>query len=298
MLVSVIIPAYNRAAVLPRAIKSVLGQTFSDYEIVVVDDASKDNTSEVLKGFTDERIVYIRHASNKGGAAARNTGIERSRGEWVAFLDSDDAWLPEKLAQQIELLTKSESNVGVVYTGLKVVYETSGETENIPGVHRGKFLKELLISNCVRTLSSILVRRSFLNAIGGFDPDLRSCQDWDLYIRLMKQCSFECVVQPLTVYYVNKQDPSRISNSRKSIIQGHEAIARKYEADYKTLSKQERVRYLESVAEMYILGGNLSHSFSKVIEAYQLSGEFRFLYKAMRYIARYIKNKFQNAYGY
>jgi glycosyltransferase involved in cell wall biosynthesis len=284
--VSVVIPAYNRAAVLIRVINSVLTQTFADYEILVIDDASTDNTSEVIKTFTDERIVYLRHSANKGGAAARNTGIERSRGELIAFLDSDDQWSPDKLKKQVELFERADQNCGVIYTALKVIYETDGTSEILPAEHRGSFMNELLIANYVRTLSSAVVRRKYLDVIGGFDPELKSCQDWDLYLRLMKHCTFECINEPLTIYYVNKQDPSRISNARRSIIQGHEAIARKFEGDYKKLSNSERVRYCESMGEMYILGGNLSHSFGLMMEAFRLTGHPRYLLKSLHYAGR------------
>lgn len=298
MLVSVIIPAYNRAAALPRAINSVLAQTYRDLEIIVVDDCSKDNTSEVIKGFADERIVYLRHAVNKGGAAARNTGIDRSRGEVIAFLDSDDEWTPEKLKRQMELLEKSGPQCGVVYTALQAVYEDTGKTQFLPADLKGSFLNELLIGNYVRTFSSVIVRRSFLVSVGGLDPTLKSCQDWDLYIRLMKQCAFECINEPLTIYYVNKQDPSRISNARRSIIQGHETIAKKYAEDYAKLSPTEQIRYCESQAEMYILGGSIGHSFPLMIRAFALSGNVRYLYKALRYVGRYIKGRFRKNYGY
>lgn len=95
--VSVVIPTYNRAHLVGRAIQSVLNQTYQDFEIIVVDDGSTDNTEEVVKSFNDPRIRYIRHDQNRGGSAARNTGIKMARGEYIAFQDSDDEWLPEKL---------------------------------------------------------------------------------------------------------------------------------------------------------------------------------------------------------
>lgn len=298
MLVSVIIPAFNRSTVLKRAINSVLDQSYSHYEILIVDDASRDNTSELIKSYRDPRIIYLRHATNRGGAASRNTGIERAKGELIAFLDSDDVWEPNKLAKQVELLEKSDKDCGVVYTALKAVYEVDGHTEILPVEHRGRFLNELLIGNCVRTLSSVVVRSSVLRKIGGFDPDLRSCQDWDLYIRLIKECSFECINEPLTVYYINKKDPSRISNARQSIVQGHESVARKYQKDYRHLSKEDRLRYNVSVSDMFILGGNIAHPFRLMMESFGLTGHPRYLGKALRYSARYFKSKFRTTHGY
>ena len=99
--VSVIIPTYNRAHLIGRAIRSVLDQTYQDWELIVVDDASTDDIPGIVKGFTDGRVKYIRHDENKGAAAARNTGIQAARGAYIAFLDSDDEWLPEKLERQV-----------------------------------------------------------------------------------------------------------------------------------------------------------------------------------------------------
>src|SRR5262245_46961170 len=109
--VSVIIPTHNRADFLRDAIFSVLNQTFQDFEIIVVDDASTDNTSEVIGAFNDERIRYLRHDTNKGGSAARNTGILNSQCDYIAFLDDDDQWLPEKLAKQVDTLIASPPDV-------------------------------------------------------------------------------------------------------------------------------------------------------------------------------------------
>lgn len=115
--VSVIIPTYNRAHLLGRAIQSVLAQTYEDFEIIVVDDASTDVTEQVVKSFADDRINYIRHQKNKGGSSARNTGIKAAKGEFIAFLDSDDEWVPKKLEKEINRLQTLSNEVGVFYGG-------------------------------------------------------------------------------------------------------------------------------------------------------------------------------------
>src|SRR5690348_13147078 len=109
--VSVIIPTHNRSDFLRNAITSVLNQTYQDFEIIVVDDGSTDNTSEVVANFSDERITFIRHDTNKGGSAARNTGILASKCDYIAFLDDDDEWLPDKLRKQMEILVASPPEV-------------------------------------------------------------------------------------------------------------------------------------------------------------------------------------------
>jgi glycosyltransferase involved in cell wall biosynthesis len=298
MRLSVIIPAFNRASVIPKAIKSVFDQGFDDLEVIVVDDASRDNIEDVIGRMNDPRVIYIRHPRNMGGAAARNTGIERAQGEYIAFLDSDDQWMPGKLRKQMDLFAALDDSYGVVYSGLKVIFEETETSEDVPAVRRGSFLNELLIANCIRTLSSVVVRRRYLQKVGGLDARLRSCQDWDLYIRLMKECKFECVQEPLVTYYVNKQDPSRISNKGKSIVQGHAMIAEKFKEDYKKLSRAERVRYCESIGEMYSLGGSFWHPLRMMAQAFFLTGNPWYIYKAARYFARYLKRRSGKPYGY
>lgn len=114
--VSVIIPTYNRARYLHRAIQSVLDQRFPDLEIIVVDDASTDDTAQVIEGFRDPRIRYFRHNTNRREAASRNTGVQNAVGDYIAFLDDDDVWLPDKLAIQVNLLDISSLKIGAVYT--------------------------------------------------------------------------------------------------------------------------------------------------------------------------------------
>src|SRR5262245_45342203 len=125
--VSVIIPTHNRADFLRGALSSVLNQTYQNFEIIVVNDASTDDTAKVVAAFEDERIRFIRHDTNKGGSAARNTGILASKCDYIAFLDDDDEWLPDKLRKQMEILLASPPEVAGVYTGCLDVDKTSGK---------------------------------------------------------------------------------------------------------------------------------------------------------------------------
>ena len=129
--VSVIIPTYNRAACLKLALASVLNQTYQNFEIIVVDDASTDGTADVVRGFADARITYVRHDVNRGkvgaGAAARNSGIARAQGTYIAFLDDDDEWLPEKLARQVAVLDRGPRSVGAIYTGFVKIDQATGQ---------------------------------------------------------------------------------------------------------------------------------------------------------------------------
>jgi len=122
--VSVIIPAYNQANFIGKAIESVLRQTYQDFEIIVIDDGSTDNTEEITRGFKDKRVKYIKkYKKNRGISVARNIGIKTARGKYIALLDSDDEWLPEKLDKQINILQSESPEVGVVYSNLCYIDE-------------------------------------------------------------------------------------------------------------------------------------------------------------------------------
>ena len=125
--VSVIIPTHDRAEYLGVAIASVLNQTFQDFELIVVDDASVEDNLGVIASFHDDRIKFFRHQTRKGGSAARNTGIANSKCDYIAFLDDDDEWFPDKLAQQMAILLASPSDVGCIYTGYVTVDKSTGE---------------------------------------------------------------------------------------------------------------------------------------------------------------------------
>jgi glycosyltransferase involved in cell wall biosynthesis len=180
--VSVIIPTYNRAHLIGRAIQSVLDQTYQDFEIIIVDDGSTDNTEVVLKKFQnkDERIRYIRHDKNKGGSTARNTGIKAARGRFIALLDSDDEWLPEKLQKQLEVFESSPPEVGVVYTKTyhranKKIYPFSKE-EQKDGMIFQDLLNLDISKNCGQT-STLLIKKECFEKVGLFDERFPRQQD-------------------------------------------------------------------------------------------------------------------------
>jgi len=180
--VSVIIPTYNRAYLIGKAIKSVLNQTYQDYEIIVVDDGSTDNTEEIVKSFNNFIIRYISHGDNRAASVARNTGIKTCQGEYIAFLDSDDEWLPEKLDQQIKVFQDASSEVGAVYS--EVIYmDENGKNMNIK-LHNSKKAKgyiyeDLLVRNYVST-SALLIKKECFDRAGLFDVSLNFHEDWDM----------------------------------------------------------------------------------------------------------------------
>jgi glycosyltransferase involved in cell wall biosynthesis len=182
--VSVVIPVYNGAQYILRAIASVQAQTVRDLEIVVVDDGSHDATADLVTAVDDPRVRLIRQA-NAGPSAARNTGIAAATGEWVAFLDADDRWQPEKLEAQLAAAAR-EPRAGLVYSATRTVDAAGTVLAHMPITYTGQPLGELLMGNRLTgSASSAMVRRAILAALGGFRVDLRSAEDWDMWLRIV-----------------------------------------------------------------------------------------------------------------
>lgn len=204
--ISVVLPTYNRAHLLKRAVDSVLTQTFQDFELIVVDDGSTDNTEEVLSSYCEDRIKVIKLAHNVGPSRARNIGIESSNGLMVAFHDSDDKWLPNKLEVQLEAMRQPDTTrmVGCCFT--RLVIERDGvQARYIPEYNEkallnGDIYSRLLQGNIVDT-PTMLIRRDVLQDVGGFDETLVRLEDWDLALRIAVKYDFVFVHQPLLVSY-------------------------------------------------------------------------------------------------
>jgi glycosyltransferase involved in cell wall biosynthesis len=197
--VSAIIPAYNRAHTVGRAIQSVLDQTFQDLEIIVVDDGSTDGTKAIVEAFRDPRIRYLRHERNRGAAAARNTGIRASHGEYLAFLDSDDEWLPHKLEEQIALLKDPTAGWGLTCSGFFLVINGS-EREYIHAPCSSWF-KRLLRTCDLGPGTTLVVRRECIGKVGLLDEGFIRGEDWDWLLRLSKVFALAVVEKPLARVY-------------------------------------------------------------------------------------------------
>lgn len=198
--VSVVVPTYNRPERLIRSIESIRSQTVDDVEIVVVDDHSEVPVAEMIEeaDLDDPWLSVYRHDSNQNAAAARNTGISNARGEWVAFLDDDDEWQPTKLDRQLDAVQGADA--GAVYTGVEQCRDGATIATKRPDIE-GEILPALLRRNFIGTTSTLLARRELLESIGGFDPELPSWQDWDLYLRLADQTGFRVVPAALTIQH-------------------------------------------------------------------------------------------------
>ncbi|MFH1458888.1 MAG: glycosyltransferase family 2 protein [Candidatus Omnitrophota bacterium] len=223
--VSIILPTYNRAQTLPRAIKSVLKQTFTDFELIIIDDASTDNTQSILAQFNEPRIKRIRLKNNYGTSGARNCGIMHSKGRYLAFIDSDDCWNNEKLKKQFLILDKSDHNVGVVFSAFwqirdkkkkRMLYHQSfTDTKNIKGLLlRGNFI----------TIHS-LMRKECFDCVGLWDESLSRLGDWDLWLRISDYFDFICLNEPLVEIF---ESQDAISQNNQKFIFSQAAILEKH----------------------------------------------------------------------
>lgn len=202
-LVSVIVPTYNRAAVVGTAVRSVLTQTFGDLEVLVVDDGSADDTERVVRGLHDPRVRYFRLATNRGQAAARNVGLGHARGEFLAFQDSDDRWVPRKLDRLISAFRDAAREVGCVYSDMERWWSDGRVTyHRSPSVRRHRRIDPATRWYQVYRLGiqAAVIHRRCLDVVGPFDEALRYFEDMELFMRLAMVCDFVHVPEPLTEY--------------------------------------------------------------------------------------------------
>lgn len=226
--VSIILPAYNRETLVARAIDSVLAQTYTDFELIIVDDASTDGTRAVLERYRDDpRVTLILSDVNRGGAGARNFGLEQAGGELIAFQDSDDIWLPGKLAAQVAALD-ANPEAGLCYCGSLFSEGTRSYYIPEPVFERydGDMSREILRRNTTST-QVLVVRREILALAGDFDASLKRFQDWDLMIRIAQITPFVFLPEPMVVICAT---PGNISSfvANDAICRG--AILEKYAA--------------------------------------------------------------------
>lgn len=199
-LVSIIIPTYNRAHIIGRAINSVRNQTYQKFEIIIVDDHSTDNTEKIIRKIKDPRIHFIRQNKNYGPAVARNVGIKAAKGDFIAFLDSDDEWMPSKLEEEMKILLNARSHIAFVSSNsLRLI-------GNIKILARVKKNRKFPIGN---SLISTLFRRNVFNEIGFFDKNLRCLEDWDMFIRITRKYGFLTINKQLTLIHSSQDNLSK-----------------------------------------------------------------------------------------
>jgi glycosyltransferase involved in cell wall biosynthesis len=229
--VTAAITTYNRADYLAAAVESTLAQTYADYEVLVVDDGSTDGTERVLQQY-DGRIRYHRQ-ENAGRGAARNTALELAAGEYVAFLDSDDLWLPDKLAREVEALNASPS-AGLVHghvemigdDGAALLQETAAHRAEFERAHRHGATYEGYALNCVCLTSTVMLRAAVIERIGGYDTRFEALEDLDLYLRLLLDSEIVLVEgAPLARYRLHAEQTPGIASTLGEIAVAHKHLA-------------------------------------------------------------------------
>jgi glycosyltransferase involved in cell wall biosynthesis len=225
-LVSVVIPAHNRETRLPRALESVLGQTYVDLEVLVVDDGSEDGTRSVADEYArkDSRVRVITHEQKRGAQAARNSGLHASRGEWIAFLDSDDYWLPDSLEARWQLVVRN--GPVVVHSQARLLPPGSTEPQewSLPPL-QGNVYRQLL-ANPGPMFQSMLAPREAFVRINYLDESITSYQEWDTAIRLAQRNAFAFVPRPTFVYDCRHADS--ISKNALRTAVGYEQVFKKH----------------------------------------------------------------------
>lgn len=211
-MISIIIPSFNRASTIKRSIESVLNQSYKELEVIIVDDNSKDNTKEIVESINDSRVRYIRHDKNYGANVARNTGVNNARGELVAFQDSDDEWINNKLEIQIEEMKLYDADI----VSCAINKFVGSQKLIIPNriIDDSKIQKEILYGNFISGQTILGKRECFLEE--AFDEELPRLQEWELMIRLCKKYKIHFVNKPLVNVYL--QDDSISSKPEKAIV--------------------------------------------------------------------------------
>lgn len=239
--VSAIITTHNRLALLKRAINSVFSQTYKPLELIVVDDSSTDGTKEYCtnKHFT---YLYIPKEESKGGNYARNLGIKAATGEYIAFLDDDDYWLPEKVEKQIKLI--EEKRCELVYCGrrLEIINGNNVQYQDLfPSINNSGDMRKKILTTICTTTTNILVKKSALIEVGLFDESLRFWQEYELTIRLAQRQPFYFVNEILSVYRVDEKDKQRLTNKYKQWKDSAQYIYKKHVNLFQNLNIFEKL---------------------------------------------------------
>jgi glycosyltransferase involved in cell wall biosynthesis len=250
--ISVVMPTYNRAHFLGKAIDSVLSQTYGNFEVIVIDDNSEDNTRDLVKKYNDERIKYVKNYENRGCGRARNQGIEIAKGDYITFLDSDDELFSTKFERQLEIFNVLPSEFGIIYCGFCYASGKTGKiAKYIYPEFSGNVYNHLLERNLFPIHAPIIKRECFQRC-GMLDYTLPACEDWDIWIRIARYYAFAFVPDILAKYNIHGKQKS---TEMESVIVARERIVEKYRRE---LDKRPRLlaKHLKEIASLYCLNNN------------------------------------------
>lgn len=293
--VSVIIPTHNRAALLPRAVNSVLAQTYSDFELLIVDDYSTDDTPAVIAGFADPRVRAFRHDTNRGQSAGINTGVANARGEYISFLDDDDEWRPAKLEGQVRLLDASAADVGMIYGWMDRVDDATGRlTPTYRNTIKGDIFEDALALDVPGPTIVLMVRASAAREVGGFDERLSRYDDADFICRVAERYKAAVLPEVVAVAHYRHQH-ARMADAAPQSLAAAAAFIRMHMARYAAELERRpraRARLLRRLASAEMLCRNRRAALWALAAAfrYDPAGSARTLVKrrafALRLLAR------------
>ena len=256
-LASVVVPAFNRGFMIREALESILRQTYQDWEALIVNDGSTDDTSEVVKEYRrkDSRIRLIEHGRQRGAQAARNTALRAARGKWIAFLDSDDRWLPDSLEVRLKATKKGSQ---VVHSEC-YVFEGEGDLElfAVPPL-RGHVYRELL-RKPGPMFQGLLISRGAFARLGYLDEKIVAYQEWDTAIRLARHCCFEFVAEPTFIYDCRHADTISKDSLREAV--GYEQIVNKHRwSILRHLGPKALAHHYQQAAFFYLKAKRVEHA--------------------------------------
>lgn len=251
-LVSVVIPTHNRAELVVRAIQSVLRQSYEDFELIIVDDGSTDDTEKKVAAIKDERIFYFKNEVNKGAPASRLLGVRSAKGKFISFLDSDDEWYPSKLEKQVAAFADLPGSTGVVHCDCDIYFEKTGENSRmmVPKLS-GNIYKEIL-GKPGPAYPCLMVRRECFEHIPeAIDPNVPSWQEWDTSINLAKKYGFHFIDEPLVLYHRHEGDTISYDSLRDA--EGYNYIVEKHREEIlKNCSTVALGRHYSVLARKYL----------------------------------------------
>lgn len=218
---SVVVPTYKRPRLLKAAVESILNQTYNNYEVIIIDDDNSNNEVEkIVKSFKDDRIKLYKNKLNQGGGGARNTGIKYAKGKWIAFLDDDDCFLPNKLDLFYNSIRCLDDQIAILYSGyISYNFESRKEIKRYYPIKKGEIYYDLLYKNYLGGFSAVVIRRDVLIEVNGLDENLESRQDLDLYVRITKNYKVDYIDDCLVRYRVSNND--RISLNTLKRLRGN-----------------------------------------------------------------------------
>lgn len=267
--VSVIIPAYNVENTILQTVESVLKQTYVDFELIIINDGSSDRTLDIVNTIHDPRIT-IHSFENGGLPTARNRGIIHATGEYLTFLDADDLWTPDKLEQQVAAL-EADTDAGVVYSWTLTM--SADGRDVYPGkspTFAGNVYADLLLNNFIASGSNVMIRREAIASVGGFDPSLQSCEDWDYWLRLAKKWPFALVRKPHILY---RQTVGSMS-SKVSVIETnhfivHDRAFAEAPPELQYLEPQSRCRHYQYLTQLSLRHAASWHDITFAIQRFK-----------------------------